>query len=59
MAEAVRSKKKASMDDKIELFCQTSAELIANIHARCDKTAEGAMQAKGKRGRRKKAKKEE
>ena len=48
-------KKKVTLDKKIDLFCQTSAELLSDIHARCDKTAEGVSGKKAKRGRKKKA----
>jgi hypothetical protein len=56
MTRLIGLKKKASLDKKIDLFCQTSAELLANIHTRCDKTAEGVSGKKAKRGRKKKAK---
>ncbi len=49
-------KKKVTLDKKIDLFCQTSAELLSDIHSRCDKTAEGVSGKKAKRGRKKKAK---
>lgn len=56
MSKSPGLKKKTSLDKKIDLFCQTSAELLANIHARCDKTAEGVAGEKARRGRKKKAK---
>ncbi len=51
MAISTRSKKRASIDKIIEEFCQASAELLARIHARCDRTAEAATGKTGKRGK--------
>ena len=56
MARLIGLKKKVMLDKKIDMFCQTSAELLSNIHARCDKTAEGVSGKKAQRGRKKKAK---
>ena len=56
MTRLIGLKKKVTLDKKIDLFCQTSAELLSDIHARCDKTAEGVSGKKAKRGRKKKAK---
>ena len=58
MAQAVRSRKKALLEDRIEEFCQASAELLTNIHDRCGDAGGGKAPEKGKRGRKKKAKKE-
>jgi hypothetical protein len=55
MTRLISLKKKVTLDKKIDLFCQTSAELLSDIHARCDKTAEGVSGKKAKRGRKKKA----
>ena len=53
MAQALRPRRKRLLEEKIERFCQDSAELLADIHARCDKTAEGVKGKKSKRGRKK------
>ena len=58
MSAAVRSRKKAMLEDKIEQFCKNSAELLVNIHDRCDNTAGGKKTQKGKRRRKKKVEKE-
>ena len=58
MAQATRSRKGRMLDEKIEQFCQASADLLAGIHARCDKTPEGIESGKSKRGRKKKANKQ-
>ncbi len=56
MAEAVRTKKQAIMEDKIDQFCENSAELLKNIHERCSDTNGKKASGKGKRGRKKKSK---
>lgn len=58
MAQATRSRRRRMLDEKIEQFCQASADLLEGIHARCDKTPEGVKGGKSKRGRKRKAKKE-
>ena len=58
MAEAVQTKKQEIMEEKIDQFCQNSAELLKNIHERCGDTTGGKASGKGKRGRKKKSKKE-
>lgn len=54
MPSSIINKKLSRIDRKIDQFCHDSAELLENIHARCNNTA--GPPAKGKRGRKKKAK---
>ncbi|MEN8264580.1 MAG: hypothetical protein ABFR82_14080 [Nitrospirota bacterium] len=54
MSEAVRAKKKVIIEEKIDQFCQNSAELLKNIHERCSDTTGGKASGKGKRKRSKK-----
>ncbi len=56
MAEAVRTKKKVIIEERIDQFCQNSAELLKNIHERCSDTTGGKASGKGKRGRKKRSK---
>jgi hypothetical protein len=49
MTESISSKKSALMDDKIDQFCQSSAELLESIHARC-----GTIEPKKPKQKRKK-----
>jgi hypothetical protein len=58
MSDTGRAGKKAVIDKRIEEFCQTSAELISNIHDRCNKNGKGAKPQKAKKGRKKKEVKE-
>ncbi len=54
MGVAVKSKKRALIEDKIEQFCQNSAELLSDIHERCSNLEDGKAKKKAKRGRKKK-----
>jgi hypothetical protein len=56
MAEAAQSRKKNILDEKIEQFCEKSAELLTSIHDRCGNVGQGG---KAKKAKRKKKKKEE
>ncbi len=54
MGVAVKSRKKALIEDKIDQFCQNSAELLSDIHERCSNLEDGKAKKKAKRGRKKK-----
>jgi 5-methylcytosine-specific restriction endonuclease McrA len=53
----IRSKKSKMMDEKIDLFCLRSAELLESIHTRCNNAAgpmtSGTPKKKRKRRQRK------
>ena len=57
MSVSIRSKKSKMMDEKVDLFCQGSAELLESIHIRCNNTAgpmtSGTQKKKRKRRQRK------
>jgi hypothetical protein len=53
MAVATRSGKNG-IDKQVEEFCSASAELLANIHERCNNKGNGKKPRKGRRGRKKK-----
>jgi hypothetical protein len=53
MASAISGKKAALLDKKVEQFCQSSAELLADIHERYNNTDTN----KPKRKRKKRQKK--
>ncbi len=54
MSEAVRTRKTEVLDERIEEFCQKSANLLTCIHDRCNNNGKGAKPKKAKRGRKKK-----
>jgi hypothetical protein len=58
MAEALRTKKKVIIEERIDQFCQNSAELLKNIHERCSDITGKKASGKVKRGRKKRSKKE-
>ncbi len=53
MTKAIRSNNNTLLDKKIELFCQSSAELLASIHARCGNMNPKKPKQKRKRRQRK------
>jgi hypothetical protein len=55
MASAISRKKAALIDEKVDQFCQSSAELLADIHERYNNTDTN----KPKRKKKKKKKKNE
>jgi hypothetical protein len=50
MGKALKTRKRRSIDDRIEEFCKTSAELLAEIHARYS-NMEDAGPPRRRRGR--------
>ncbi len=54
MTVSSHSKKSKLIDEKIGLFCQHSAEILENIHARCNNTANPMTSRKAKTEKKKK-----
>lgn len=55
MGKGLKTNKRRSIDERIDAFCQTSAELIAEIHARYS-NMEDAGPPRRRRGRPRKKK---
>ena len=53
MAESIRTAKSTLVDKRIDEFCQSSAELLQSIYARCGNVAKGIVPKKEKKKREK------
>jgi len=53
MAESIRTAKSTLVDKRIDEFCQSSAELLQSIYARCGNVAKGIIPKKEKKKREK------